>query len=389
MRPLKFHPILKQTLWGGERIIPYKELASGLSRVGESWELSGMPGSESVVAEGPWAGSTLSELIGRFGAELLGKANYARFGQEFPLLVKFIDAREDLSIQVHPDDELARKRHGKSGKCEMWYVLEAEPGASLLTGFSRPIAPAEYERRVADNTLTDVLNRQAIASGDVFYLHSRLLERAAKLDDEHGGGSLTALPIIETQAGDVSAYIPTNVISITDGQIFLESELFFAGQRPAVNVGLSVSRVGGAAQTKAMKKAAGSIRIDLAQYREMEVFTQFSSDLDESTKKQLAHGKALMELLKQPLGHPMSMAEQVITLVAANAHVFSDLEAAQVKPFQKEMLADFNMNHTDIINQLETTKSLSDDIKDSIVKAAESFKAVKMPKSVESETMTE
>ena len=170
MRPLKFHPILKQTLWGGERIIPYKELASGLSRVGESWELSGMPGSESVVAEGPWAGSTLSELIGRFGAELLGKANYARFGQEFPLLVKFIDAREDLSIQVHPDDELARKRHGKSGKCEMWYVLEAEPGASLLTGFSRPIAPAEYERRVADNTLPDVLNRQAIASGDVFYL---------------------------------------------------------------------------------------------------------------------------------------------------------------------------------------------------------------------------
>ena len=225
--------------------------------------------------------------------------------------------------------------------------------------------------------------------GDVFYLHSRLLERSSRLTPEAGGGSITALPIIETQAGDVSAYIPTNVISITDGQIFLESELFFAGQRPAVNVGLSVSRVGGAAQTKAMKKAAGSIRIDLAQYREMEVFTQFSSDLDESTKKQLAHGKALMELLKQPLGHPMSMAEQVITLVAANAHVFSDLEAAQVKPFQKEMLADFNMNHTDIINQLETTKSLSDDIKDSIVKAAESFKAVKKPKSVESETMTE
>ena len=225
--------------------------------------------------------------------------------------------------------------------------------------------------------------------GDVFYLHSRLLERSSRLTPEAGGGSITALPIIETQAGDVSAYIPTNVISITAGQIFLESELFFAGQRPAVNVGLSVSRVGGAAQTKAMKKAAGSIRIDLAQYREMEVFTQFSSDLDESTKKQLAHGKALMELLKQPLGHPMSMAEQVITLVAANAHVFSDLEAAQVKPFQKEMLADFNMNHTDIINQLETTKSLSDDIKDSIVKAAESFKAVKMPKSVESETMTE
>ena len=147
--------------------------------------------------------------------------------------------------------------------------------------------------------------------GDVFYLHSRLLERSSRVTAEAGGGSITALPIIETQAGDVSAYIPTNVISITDGQIYLESELFFAGQRPAVNVGLSVSRVGGAAQTKAMKKAAGSIRIDLAQYREMEVFTQFSSDLDENTKKQLAHGRALMELLKQPLGRPQSEPKYV------------------------------------------------------------------------------
>ncbi len=149
--------------------------------------------------------------------------------------------------------------------------------------------------------------------GDVFYLHSRLLERSSRLSDALGGGSITALPIIETQAGDVSAYIPTNVISITDGQIFLESDLFFAGMRPAVNVGLSVSRVGGAAQTKAMKKAAGSIRIDLAQYREMEVFTQFSSDLDAVTKEQLQYGKGLMELLKQPLCEPMSLHEQVIT----------------------------------------------------------------------------
>ena len=140
--------------------------------------------------------------------------------------------------------------------------------------------------------------------GDVFYLHSRLLERSSRLSDEAGGGSITALPIIETQAGDVSAYIPTNVISITDGQIFLESDLFFAGNRPAVNVGLSVSRVGGAAQTKAMKKASGNIRINLAQYREMEVFTQFASDLDDATKKQLSYGKTLMELLKQPLCHP-------------------------------------------------------------------------------------
>ncbi len=167
--------------------------------------------------------------------------------------------------------------------------------------------------------------------GDVFYLHSRLLERSSRLSDELGGGSITALPIIETQAGDVSAYIPTNVISITDGQIFLESDLFFAGIRPAVNVGLSVSRVGGAAQTKAMKKAAGSIRIDLAQYREMEVFTQFSSDLDELTKEQLKYGKGLMELLKQPLGRPLSLAEQVVTLCAATEKVLLEVAPEQMK----------------------------------------------------------
>lgn len=210
--------------------------------------------------------------------------------------------------------------------------------------------------------------------GDVFYLHSRLLERSSRLTEEAGGGSITALPIIETQAGDVSAYIPTNVISITDGQIYLESELFNAGQRPAINVGLSVSRVGGAAQTKAMKKAAGSIRIDLAQYREMEVFTQFSSDLDDSTKKQLAHGKSLMELLKQPLGRPLSMAEQVITLVLANAHIFSDIDAAGVKKFQNEILDEFNNNHKDIISQLATTKELPDELKEQIIEAATDYK---------------
>ena len=170
MQPFKFHPILKQTLWGGERIVPYKRLDSRLTRVGESWELSGIAGSESVVAEGPCAGYTLSELIGQFGADLLGKNNYARFGKDFPLLIKFIDAREDLSIQVHPNDELARKRHGKSGKCEMWYVLESDPGATLLTGFSRRITPTEYEARVADNTLTEVLTHHVITPGDTFYL---------------------------------------------------------------------------------------------------------------------------------------------------------------------------------------------------------------------------
>ena len=210
--------------------------------------------------------------------------------------------------------------------------------------------------------------------GDVFYLHSRLLERSSRITKAAGGGSITALPIIETQAGDVSAYIPTNVISITDGQIYLESELFFAGQRPAVNVGLSVSRVGGAAQTKAMKKAAGSIRIDLAQFREMEVFTQFSADLDEGTKKQLAHGNALMELLKQPLGHPFSMAEQVITLVAANAHIFSDLPIDKIKSFRLMMLEDFSANHADIIERLNSTKDLADDTREAIVLAASEFK---------------
>ena len=214
--------------------------------------------------------------------------------------------------------------------------------------------------------------------GDVFYLHSRLLERSSRLTPEAGGGSITALPIIETQAGDVSAYIPTNVISITDGQIFLESELFFSGQRPAVNVGLSVSRVGGAAQTKAMKKAAGSIRIDLAQYREMEVFTQFSSDLDEGTKKQLSYGRSLMELLKQPLGHPMSMAEQVITLCAATAHIFTDMDVSEIKKFQGEMLEDFAINHSDIVGTIESTKAIGEDVKDAIVKAATEFKNQKM-----------
>ena len=178
--------------------------------------------------------------------------------------------------------------------------------------------------------------------GDVFYLHSRLLERSSRLNEKSGGGSITALPIIETQAGDVSAYIPTNVISITDGQIFLESDLFFAGMRPAVNVGLSVSRVGGAAQTKAMKKASGSIRIDLAQYREMEVFTQFSSDLDEATKAQLTYGSCLMELLKQPLCSPLKLHEQVITLWAATHKAFVHVETKKIKQYQKELLEYFD-----------------------------------------------
>ena len=211
--------------------------------------------------------------------------------------------------------------------------------------------------------------------GDVFYLHSRLLERSAKLKDELGGGSITALPIIETQAGDVSAYIPTNVISITDGQIFLESDLFNAGQRPAVNVGLSVSRVGGAAQTKAMKKASGSIRIDLAQYREMEVFTQFASDLDDATKAQLQHGKALMELLKQPLSHPLSMHEQVLTLCMATDGVFDKIPTRQVKQYQKDILDFMDLKHPEIGKEIEQTKALSDELRQKIKDAAAEFAA--------------
>lgn len=210
--------------------------------------------------------------------------------------------------------------------------------------------------------------------GDVFYLHSRLLERSARLSAEKGGGSITALPIIETQAGDVSAYIPTNVISITDGQIFLESDLFFSGMRPAVNVGLSVSRVGGAAQTRAMKKAAGSIRIDLAQFREMEVFTQFASDLDNATKEQLRHGHVLMELLKQPLCNPLSMAEQVITLCAANGKVMLDIPVQQVKAFQKGLLKHIREEHPEIIRQLETAKTLDDESDGQILAAAEEYR---------------
>ena len=210
--------------------------------------------------------------------------------------------------------------------------------------------------------------------GDVFYLHSRLLERAAKLSDELGGGSLTALPLIETQAGDVSAYIPTNVISITDGQIFLESDLFFSGIRPAVNVGLSVSRVGGAAQTKAMKKVSGSLRIDLAQFREMEVFTQFSSDLDPQTKELLDHGNRLVELLKQPLYHPMSLHKQVILLCAANHRLLMDVPVNEIKSFTEDLVSFFEAKYSQLVREIDEKKVLTDEVTEQIVQAVKEFK---------------
>ncbi len=233
---------------------------------------------------------------------------------------------------------------------------------------------------VAYRTISLLLGRspgREAYPGDVFYLHSRLLERSARLSNEKGGGSITALPIIETQDGDVSAYIPTNVISITDGQIFLESDLFFEGQRPAVNVGLSVSRVGGAAQTKAMKKASGSLRIDLAQYREMKEFTQFASDLDETTKKQLQHGRVLMELLKQPLNHPMSQADQVMALVVADANLLNDVDPELVKDEVMKLLAWLNEKHSEFASELNTTQVLDDNLKDRIIAAAKEYRGQK------------
>ena len=215
---------------------------------------------------------------------------------------------------------------------------------------------------VAYRTLSLLLKRspgREAYPGDVFYLHSRLLERACRLTKEHGGGSMTALPIIETLAGDVSAYIPTNVISITDGQIYLETDLFHSGQRPAVNVGLSVSRVGGAAQTRAIKKTAGTLRIDLARFRELEVFTQFSSDLDKATQKALDHGKRLLQVLKQPLYNPMSVARQAIILYIATNGLLDDVPLEQVGSFISGFVDEMEALHADTVEEIQRSGSLS------------------------------
>lgn len=237
---------------------------------------------------------------------------------------------------------------------------------------------------VAYRTMSLLLRRppgREAYPGDVFYLHSRLLERAAKLSDELGGGSLTALPIIETQAGDISAYIPTNVISITDGQIFLQTDLFASGVRPAVDSGLSVSRVGSNAQTKAMKKVSSSLKLELAQYHEMLTFSQFGSDLDASTKKIIDHGAKLTELLKQAQYQPMSMVEQVLALFAAKHGYLDEIEVDQVRAFEKSMLKYFYENQKDIVKEIEEKQDLSDELieqmKDAMHTAVEEFKLVK------------
>ncbi|WP_342553077.1 F0F1 ATP synthase subunit alpha [Paenibacillus sp. FSL R7-0652] len=210
--------------------------------------------------------------------------------------------------------------------------------------------------------------------GDVFYLHSRLLERAAKLNDELGGGSLTALPFIETQASDVSAYIPTNVISITDGQIFLESDLFNAGQRPAINVGISVSRVGGSAQIKAMKKVAGSLRLDLAQYRELQAFSQFGSDLDKSTQARLNRGARMMEILKQGVNQPLPVEQQVVSLYTAVKGYLDEIPTGDVTRFEREFLAFMESNHGEILGSIRDTKELTPDNENALKDAIEKFR---------------
>ena len=229
---------------------------------------------------------------------------------------------------------------------------------------------------VAYRTLSLLLERspgREAYPGDVFYLHSRLLERAARLSDEKGGGSMTALPIVETQAGDVSAYIPTNIISITDGQLFLESELFFEGQRPAVNVGLSVSRVGGSAQTAALKSASGALRLALSQYREMEVFSQFSSDLDEATKRSLAYGQGLMALMRQKQYSPYKQCEEVALLVTALGKVMQDIPASAVGAFAEGLLAYFRKEIPDVMDSVETTRVLGSDDKKAILDSAKKY----------------
>lgn len=215
--------------------------------------------------------------------------------------------------------------------------------------------------------------------GDVFYLHSRLLERAAKLSDKEGGGSLTAIPIIETQAGDVSAYIPTNVISITDGQIYLESDLFYSGIRPAINVGLSVSRVGGAAQIKAMKQVAGRLRLELAQYREMAAFAQFASDLDKATQMQLHRGVRLTELLKQPQYQPMPVEEQVVVIFAGTNGFVDDYKVESLRKYEKELIAFLKANHPEILKEIKEKKAISDELREKLLNALKRFKEVFVP----------
>ncbi|EAT15601.1 F0F1 ATP synthase subunit alpha [Desulfuromonas acetoxidans] len=285
------------------------------------------------------------------------------------------------------------KQHGAMDYTIVVAATASDPAPLQFIAPYTGVTMGEYFRDNGKHALIiyDDLSKQAVAyrqlslllrrppgreafPGDVFYLHSRLLERAAKVNDDLGAGSLTALPIIETQAGDVSAYIPTNVISITDGQIFLETDLFYSGVRPAINVGLSVSRVGGSAQVKAMKQVAGTLRLALAQYREMAAFAQFGSDLDAATQKQLQRGERLVEILKQGQYQPLPVAKQVVAIYAANNGYVDDYPATAVGRYESELLAFIDSKHADLINDLTNKKAIDADLEGRLKAALEEFK---------------
>jgi F-type H+-transporting ATPase subunit alpha len=285
------------------------------------------------------------------------------------------------------------QEHGAMDYTIVVAATASEPAPLQFIAPYTGVTMGEYFRDSAKHALIiyDDLSKQAVAyrqlslllrrppgreayPGDVFYLHSRLLERACKLSDECGAGSLTALPIIETQAGDVSAYIPTNVISITDGQIFLESDLFYSGVRPAINVGISVSRVGGSAQVKAMKQVAGTLRLNLAQYREMAAFAQFGSDLDKATQMQLARGERLVEILKQAQYQPLPVEKQVLIVFAANNGYLDDYPVASLKRYEQELNSFFDSRKSDVVAELRDKKAIDDDLKAKLVAGLNEFK---------------
>ncbi|MCH8256011.1 MAG: F0F1 ATP synthase subunit alpha, partial [Gemmatimonadetes bacterium] len=288
------------------------------------------------------------------------------------------------------------KEHGAMEFTIVVNAGAADPAPLLYIAPYAGCAMAEYfmyEENKATLCVYDDLSKQAAAyrqmslilrrppgreayPGDVFYLHSRLLERAARLSDARGGGSLTALPVVETQAGDVSAYIPTNVISITDGQIYLESDLFYSNVRPAINPGISVSRVGGNAQIKAMKQVAGKLRLDYSQYRELEAFAQFASELDQATQRQLARGARVVEVLKQPQYDPMPIEKQVAVIFAVNNGYLDDVEVNDVRKWEDEFLSFVEARHPEVLQRISTEKTLSDELEADLKKAIEEFKAL-------------
>ena len=292
------------------------------------------------------------------------------------------------------------RKHGAMEYTTVVAACASDPATQQYIAPYAGCAIGEYYRDKGQHALIiyDDLSKQAVAyrqvslllrrppgreafPGDIFYNHSRLLERAAKLNDELGAGSLTALPIIETQAGDVSAFIPTNVISITDGQVYLEPGLFFAGVRPAINVGFSVSRVGGAAQTKAMKKVAGSLRLDMAQFRELEAFAQFGSDLDKGTQRQLQRGRRLVEVLKQPQFQPMPAEKEVMILFAGAEGYLDEWPAESVSDFEKQMLEFMDSKYPDLLNTIKETNDISDELDEKLKKALDEFKGIFQPAS--------